>query len=132
MAKQPKVQTAFEKADVFAMIEEGVTKNAKSPNYSPNIGTFLTRMDIMQTACVAMFRKNPDLQKAYLKKNGGNKVASGRAEEVIFGDEVATPTPTQEVEIEDYDDFEEDVQQELADAEPIEEAEVVQGDGLEF
>lgn len=121
-----KEQRAFFKSDVFAMIEEGVTKSKKSPAYNEQIGTFLTRMNISQTACNNMFRDNPDLEKAYLKKH--RPKSTTKADVVIFAD---AGTPIQPVEPEtvepeiSFEDMEEAEPEDL-----VSDAQIVGEDGL--
>jgi hypothetical protein len=123
-----KIQTAFTKNDVIAMIAEGVTKSAKSPNFDENIGTFLTRMNITQSACVGMFMDNPDLEKAYLKKHRPT-TQSGKAVKVVFG---AAPVNTANAEIPETYRQDEELMQEAfnEEAEELVEDAIYDEDGL--
>lgn len=90
---------------VLEAINQGYTKNKRSPMYNEQIGTLLERFNITQDACVDMFRNSPELRKAYKAKFGGTSASvAGKFKTVVLtGGSTPTPQPTEEVEVEEVE-----------------------------
>jgi len=57
------------KAQIEGWIRSGVTKDKGSPNYRPEVGSLLEKLNCKQPAVVALFKANKDLDKLYKTVN---------------------------------------------------------------
>ncbi len=57
------------KAQIESWIRQGVTKDKGSPNYRPEIGSLLEKLNCKQPAMVKFFKANQDLDKLYKTVN---------------------------------------------------------------
>ena len=57
------------KSTILNLIEEGVTKDKRNPNYTEEKGTFITRLKISSKAVSYLFANNKELEKAYKAKH---------------------------------------------------------------